>query len=108
MGARRRRQEATPREGGSSLDTDKSVDEAVGQRAARGGGHDGGGIDDRAVRVLGRPEGLDDLARVRRHVGDVHDAGVHLAARDVVERLPDVLGEHQAWAACASQSPSAP
>src|SRR5205085_4699136 len=71
------------------------VCEGVEERARKPGlsraGDDGRGIDDRMVRVLRGTVDFLHLPGTRGGVGAVDEADLHLAARDVIQDLADVL-----------------
>ena len=78
-----------------SVGAHEQIDERFGERGLLRGFDHRRRIRHGPVGVLARAKRFDDLAGADCHVRRVDEAGLDLAARDVVERLPDVLGEDQ-------------
>src|SRR5689334_20664530 len=87
-----RRQESEPAEHALAVAAGQQIEKRLSDGRMPGADDDCRGIEYRPIGVLGGPERLLHLSRTRGGVRRVDEAGLDLAARDVVERLPHVLG----------------
>src|SRR5262245_66569433 len=85
--AGRRRLKAQARERRLPVLAHEKIDERPRESRLPGRFYDGRRIRHRPIGVLRRPKRFDDLSRADRHVRRVDEAGLDLAAGNVIERL---------------------